>query len=150
MLVGPFALLFYKLQIVFFDMRAVTGPLERRLGDRGSQTGAPREGLGTKYCNISTGYHQIAPPLTEAPRQWARGPGPGEAQRQHSKDPAPTASTHFYRLRQTRAQPECHLPAREPLFSWVAFKLLKTINTAREVLTQPELQRQTETVVIIM
>lgn len=43
-------------------MRALTGSLEGGLGDRGSQTGAPREGLGTERCNTSSGYHQIAPP----------------------------------------------------------------------------------------
>lgn len=102
-------------------MRAVSGPLERRLGDSGSQTGAPREGLGTEHCNISTRYNQIAPPLTEAPRQWARGPGPGEAQRQHSKDQTPTASEHFYRLHQTLAQPECHLTARKTTFFMGSF-----------------------------
>lgn len=42
----PFPWTFYKLQIVSSDMRAVTGPPERRLGDRGSQTGGPQGGPG--------------------------------------------------------------------------------------------------------
>lgn len=69
-------------------MRAGIGPLERELGDRGRQTGAPGEGLGTEHCNISTGYNQIVPPqlrrLDNRPEALAM-----EAQRQHSKGPTP-------------------------------------------------------------